>query len=275
MPELPEVETVLRTLEDRLQNFTIQKVHVLYDKMIYNNTEMDFEEALVNEQVDEYYRIGKYMIFELTHYYLIAHMRMEGKFYIQENEEVIGKHIHVIFDLGNKQLRYHDTRKFGRMYVYDKTTHFTELDVFKHVGYDAFDSRLTTNYLMQSCENKRVSVKQFLLDQRYIAGIGNIYADEICFSCKFHPSLSVAELKEEDFDHILIETRRILNGAIQAGGSTIRSYTSSLKVDGRFQLQLKVHQQVHQPCKICGTIIEKIKHHGRGTYFCAKCQQRK
>ncbi len=275
MPELPEVETVVKTLENRLQLFTIETVKVRYPKMIINHTTIPFELALSNQQMIAYHRIGKYMIFELQDYYLIAHMRMEGKFYIQDQNDLIEKHIHVIFALKDKQLRYHDTRKFGRMYLYDKTIHYAQLDVFKNVGYDAFDERITTAYLKQCIHNKNVSIKQFLLDQRYIAGIGNIYADEICFACRFHPSMNVQKLKNKELANIIFETRRILSGAIKAGGTTIRSYTSQLKVDGRFQLQLKVHQQVGQACKKCGTIIEKVKHHGRGTYYCPTCQKRK
>lgn len=275
MPELPEVETVVRTLEDRLSHFTIRKVDVLYEKMIYNYTSIPFEKALVNESVLTYSRLGKYMIFELTHYYLIAHMRMEGKFYIQKQEDKMDKHTHVIFSLDNCQLRYHDTRKFGRMYLYDKSIPYVDLDVFKNVGLDAFDEHLDVSYINSKIGQRSISVKQFLLDQSNIAGIGNIYADEICFACKIHPTLPVNKLKKKDIENILVETRRILGGAIKAGGTTIRSYTSQLKVDGRFQLQLKVHQQINKPCQICGTTIEKIKHHGRGTYFCKKCQKRK
>lgn len=275
MPELPEVETVLQTLKHQLNNPTITNVQVLYDKMIEPDVDT-FCNALCNEQIIQYHRHGKYLIFECKNVYFITHLRMEGKFYIQDPKEEISKHIHVIFTLDNgKQLRYHDTRKFGRMYVYDKSNEITKLDALKNVGKDAFDETLTFMDLYKESRKHTYTLKQFLLDQKNIAGIGNIYADEICFACKLHPQSKVHKLSKKDFEQILFHTRRILNGAIKSGGTTIRSYTSSLGVDGRFQLQLKVHDKKGELCPVCGNVIEKIQLNGRGTSFCKTCQKKK
>lgn len=276
MPELPEVETVLRTLEKQLQHPQIKNARVYYDKVIATSDVETFISQVKEEQIIDYHRIGKYLIFECTNIYLIVHLRMEGKFYIQEKEEPLNKHIHVVFDLDNgKQLRYHDTRKFGRMYVYDKSIPYSMLEVFKNVGYDVFDENLDSMYLYKQSRNKSVTLKQFLLDQRYMAGVGNIYADEICFALSLHPKTKVSHLSKKDFEKLLFETRRILSEAIQEGGTTIRSYTSSLKVDGRFQLKLKVHNKKEELCSVCNTPIEKIFIGGRGTYFCRSCQKKK
>ncbi len=275
MPELPEVETVLRTLEDRLQQFVIKDVNVLYPRMIDTHTPEQFRKKICNQQVLAYHRLGKYMIFELTSYYLVAHMRMEGKFYIKSAVEDIDKHTHVIFDINDKQLRYHDTRKFGRMGLYEKDVEYHQLPVFKNVGYDAFDACVDAEYIYKSAKKRNISLKQFLLDQKVVAGIGNIYADEICFSCKLHPASRVHRISKKDSEQIVYHMRRILQGAIKAGGTTIRSYTSQFKVDGRFQLQLKVHGRKEKACPVCGMAIEKIQHHTRGTYFCRVCQKRK
>lgn len=274
MPELPEVETVIRTLEHQLGNFTFKKCDVLWDNIIAYPSVSEFKDKIINQKVLKYLRLGKYLVFELNDYFLIAHLRMEGKFYIQNPDEEITKHMHVIFDLDNgKQLRYHDTRKFGKMYLYDKVDDYTSLPVFDHIGLDAFDDKLNVEYLKNKKRNG--NLKNFLLDQSIIAGIGNIYADEICYALSLDPRTAVKNLTDTDYQNIIDETRRILTGAIKAGGTTIRSYTSSLGVHGRFQLQLKVHQREGEPCKKCGTIIKKIKVGGRGTYYCEKCQKLK
>lgn len=276
MPELPEVETVIRTLEKQLGHPKITNVKVLYDKIIDTSNVATFVEKLVGQRIVAYHRHGKYLVFESEVYYLIAHMRMEGKFYIQTEDEPFDKHTHVFFDLDDgRQLRYHDTRKFGRMYLYDKVSDYRQLDCFKNVGKDAFDESLDGLSLYRIAKTKSITLKQFLLDQKNIAGIGNIYADEICFACGLHPCSKVNRLSKKDMEQILYHTRRILNGAIKAGGTTIRSYTSSLKVDGRFQLQLKVHDKKGESCLVCGSTIEKIQVGGRGTSFCKTCQKRK
>ena len=118
-------------------------------------------------------------------------------------------------------------------------------------------------------------MKACLLDQSVVAGIGNIYADEICFAAGLHPLTKAYRLRRKDAEELLVQARRILNGAIRAGGTTIRSYTSSLGVDGRFQLQLKVHAKKGEPCPVCGSEIIKVQAGGRGTYYCAKCQKRR
>lgn len=275
MPELPEVETVLRTLQVQMGYPKIEDIKVLYAKTIEGSVD-NFISLLKGEKIIAYKRLGKYLIFECEHVYFITHLRMEGKFYLQEKEESYDRHVHVIFTLDNKkELRYHDTRKFGRMYVYDKKIPFSELSAFKNVGKDVFDESLTYMDLYKESRKHTYTLKQFLLDQRIMAGVGNIYADEICFACALHPQTKVHKLSKKDCEKILYETRRILTGAIHCGGTTIRSYTSSLGVDGRFQLKLKVHEKVGEMCPRCGCTIEKIKIAGRGTSFCKSCQKRK
>lgn len=275
MPELPEVETVIKTLEYQLGYPKIKKIRILYDNIIHGDSD-HFITSLENEQIIAYHRLGKYLVFECKKIYFIVHLRMEGKFYIQEANESYDKHTHVILVLENKkELRYHDTRKFGRMYVYPKDKDFKSLSVFKNVGLDAFDESLDALSLYQMAKHKQYTLKQFLLDQKNMAGVGNIYADEICFAIGLHPMCKVSHLSKKDFENVLNKTREILQGAINSGGTTIRSYTSSLGVDGRFQLQLKVHDRKGELCPICNSVIEKIKVAGRGTSLCKTCQKKK
>lgn len=270
MPELAEVETVIKTLQYQLGNVKIVGCKIFYPKL----SEMNLEQMIVNQTIQKYTRLGKYLIFELDDYIWVTHLRMEGKFYIMNHDEKINKHIHATFDLDNGlQLRYHDTRKFGRMYLYPKIKDIKTYPCFKNVGYDLFDEKLTVTYLYEQFSKRKYTLKQALLDQSIIAGIGNIYSDEICFALKLHPLSKINTLTIDQCAQLLSVSKEILANAILAGGTTIRSYTSSLGVDGRFQLQLKVHSKKGEKCPTCGNEIIKIKVGGRGTYVCDKCQK--
>ncbi|MGN1344337.1 MAG: DNA-formamidopyrimidine glycosylase [Traorella sp.] len=269
MPELPEVETVVRTLEVQLKQATIQDVQILWRNIVVQDLD-DFY-RIKNQTILKYKRYGKYLIFECEQMSMICHLRMEGKFYILDTNEPYDKHVHVIFKLNNgKYLQYHDTRKFGKMIVLFNE----EVDDYfktKDLGKDAIDPTIDPILLYKKWHPKKIHLKKMLLDQSFLAGIGNIYADEICFATHLDPTSRVYDLSKKDFENIVYQTQRILNGAIQYGGTTIRSYTSSLGVNGLFQLKLKVHQQ--KECQVCHTPIQKIICDGRGTYRCKKCQK--
>lgn len=276
MPEAPEVQTVLSTLETRIKDATIQNVDILYPRLIENESVDEFKRYLIGQSFRQFSRLGKYLIFGMDDYDLIVHLRMEGKFYIYENIPQDVKHIHCIFTLmDGRYLCYHDTRKFGRMVIYPKRENKASYDCFRHVGYDFLDERVDAQYLYQHIHHSQRSIKAALLDQSIIAGIGNIYADEILFSCKLDPRSRCTRISKNDCNRIIEEMRRILNGAIRYGGTTIRSYTSSLGVTGLFQLKLKVHARKNEKCPECDTRIKKIVVAKRGTYLCPHCQKRK
>ncbi len=277
MPELPEVETVRKTLEVQLGHPQIADVNIRWPRIIDNVTPEQFATSLKNETIREYRRIGKYLIFELDHYVLVSHLRMEGKYYVQlPSEPFQEKHTHLIIAFTDgRQLRYHDTRKFGRFYLYDRHTDLMKQKAFAHCSYDVFDERVNAQYLYDSLHHRHIVLKQALLDQSVMAGIGNIYADEICFALRRHPETPIARLHKPEYKQLLHHTRRILSNAIECGGTTIRSYTSSLGVDGRFQLQLQVHAKADEPCPICGSVIRKKFVATRGTYYCPKCQRKR
>lgn len=272
MPELPEVETVVRTLEGLIRGRRIENIEIRWLKTVDGDPQL-FKSRLIHQHFRNFKRRGKYLLFEMDDCTLVVHLRMEGKFFLQQKDEPMDKHVHVIFDLDDgKQLRYHDTRKFGRMQIIAKRENY---DDFKGLGLEPFDERLTVDYLNLCRKGKRVSLKQFLLDQRNIAGIGNIYADEICFLMGLHPAVKINRLSKRDLQNCILAARSVLASAIEAGGTTIRSYTSSLGVTGRFQLNINVHSRKGQPCLRCSQTIKKITHATRGTYFCPNCQKRK
>lgn len=276
MPEAPEVQTVLSTLEHQIKGAKILNVKVYYPKLIQNIDATEFESSLKNQRFRDFFRIGKYLGFVMDDLDLIVHLRMEGKFYILKELPSDLKHIHCVMYLDDGRLLcYHDTRKFGRMALHPKVTDVRRLDCFKNVGYDCLDENLDGMTFYKIIHPLKRNIKSALLDQSIMAGVGNIYADEILFSCKLDPRSRCQKISKKDCENIVYHTKRIMRGAMKAGGTTIRSYTSSLGVTGLFQLELKVHSKKDEPCPVCKNKIKKIVVSQRGTYLCSNCQKRK
>lgn len=267
MPELPEVETVVRTLEKQISQEEILDVTVRYAPIVHNRPEA-FRKALVHEHFRSFERRGKYLMFRMDHVILCVHLRMEGKFYLLDHDAPADRHTHVIFRLKDRDLRYHDTRKFGRMSIlpYD-----ADLSRFHDLGPEPLSDAYSSSYIYACSRKRSVPLKTLLLDQHFAAGIGNIYADEILFACRLRPGRNCRRITHRDAENIEKETKRILHAAILAGGTTIRSYTSSLGVTGRFQLDCAVHTK--KICPVCGGAIRIRTIGGRSSYYCPHCQK--
>lgn len=272
MPEIAEVETVRNTLKKQILGKKIKKVNVLYDKMIESNVN-DFKIKLIGQEFVDILRRGKWLIFETNDYYLLSHLRMEGKYFLKSVGDPIVKHEHVIFTFeDDSDLRYHDTRKFGRMNLINKEE-LISVEAVKKLGIEPGDISLTGEYLIEKLKNKRLPMKTLLLDQTIISGLGNIYADEVLFRAKVNPLKSGKDLSLEEAQKIVRAAEEVIKEAIEMGGTTIKSYTSSLGVTGRFQQKLMVHKREDEECKECGTTIKRIKVGGRSTYYCENCQK--
>ena len=265
MPELPEVETVKNVLKKDLIGLKVIDVNIYYPEMVKTNN----LDKIKNEEFLNIKRLGKWLIFETTNYYLVSHLRMEGK-YFYTNKFTKTSHDHIIFKLSNNYyLKYNDVRKFGVMYLVLKDKLFTDTPL-KELGLEPFSMELTSNYLFNKLRLKKNSIKTCLLDQSIICGIGNIYADEILFKCRINPLKKAYLLNLDNCLDIINNTKEILTSAIKYKGTTIRSYTSSLGVYGSYQDKLLVHTK--SICPICKTKINIIKVSGRTTYYCPKCQ---
>ena len=180
MPEIAEVETVRNTLKKRIIGRKIKDINILYDKIIESNR--DEFKKIVNLEFKDILRRGKWLIFEIGDYYLCSHLRMEGKFFIKNHDEEINKHEHIIFTLDdNSDLRYHDTRKFGRMNLVLKKDLESVEGVHKQ-GIEPIDNKLTKEYLYDRFSKHNLPMKTLLLDQTIISGFGNIYANEVLFA---------------------------------------------------------------------------------------------
>ena len=290
MPELPEVETVRRVLESWCLNKTVKKVYVYYSPIVNNVSSEEFNSKLVNQNILEVDRKGKFLIFKLNDYSLVSHLRMEGKWHYGHfknnkfiNDGIVfdpldkvnkdSKHVHFAIEFSDGNLlMYHDVRKFGRIEIFDKDECFNK-EPLTRLGYEPFDSLISPSYLVNKLVKFKGTIKEALLDQSIMCGLGNIYCDEVLFATKLLPSLLAKEIDLNKANELIKESIRILNKAIELGGSTIKSYHAANSVDGKFQNVLQVYGRDKQQCYNCGSLIFKTKLGGRGTHFCPSCQK--
>lgn len=274
MPELPEVETVRRTLEVLTLGKEIAQVSVFWPKMIKKPSEVEqFSDALLGQTINEIGRRGKFLIFYTDDYALVSHLRMEGKYGLFSADEPVEKHTHVIFHFTDaKELRYKDVRKFGTMHLYAKGTEF-DSQPLADLGPEPFSADFSVEWLSEKLKRTTRKIKPALLDQKILVGLGNIYVDEALFRAKIHPERIANSLSQEEEIVLYREIVRTLSEAVEKGGSTIRSYVNSQGQIGMFQLQLLVYGRKNEPCQVCGTSLEKTIVGGRGTHFCPTCQK--
>jgi formamidopyrimidine-DNA glycosylase len=271
MPELPEVETVRQTLRRKIINKTIVGVDILYDKIIKTDLNQ-FKDLIIGQTITEIDRLGKYLIIRLGNLAIISHLRMEGKYFLRPIGTEREKHDHVIFRFSDQtELRYHDVRKFGTMHLKS----FDEIYIgepLEKLGLEPFHEHFNLAYLKNKLNAKR-AIKNVLLDQTIVVGLGNIYVNEVLYVSRIHPETLACVLNEEDLLRIREASIAVLEKAIALGGTTIRSYYSDDDVTGRFQNELLVHGKKGEDCPTCGGVIDKIKVGGRGTYYCPNCQR--
>ena len=274
MPELPEVETVRRGLEKLILGKKITTIDIRYPKMI--KTDLDqFQKELPRQVVKSMGRRGKYLLFYLSDKVLISHLRMEGKYFYYPNQVPERKHAHVLihFEDGGT-LVYEDVRKFGTMELLAPEL----LDVYflsKKLGPEPTDQDFDLENFIAALKKSKKPIKSHLLDQTLVAGLGNIYVDEVLWRAQVHPARPSQSLTRVEASAIHDQTISVLGQAVEKGGSTIRTYTNAFGEDGTMQDFHQVYDKAGQACSRCGSIIEKIQLGGRGTHFCPKCQRRK
>lgn len=273
MPELPEVETVRRGLEKLVKNKKIKNVQVLWPRIIEQPEVPIFEATLIGETIESIGRRGKFLIFHLSHYEMISHLRMEGKYQYFEKEEPIDKHTHVIFTFEDgSQLRYHDVRKFGRMTIVEKGSSNTYKGILK-LGPEPLPDLFLLKDFTEGLQKSHKAIKPLLLDQKLVTGLGNIYVDEALWEAKIHPEQPADSLRPKEIKLLRQAIIDVLSRAIEAGGTTIRSYLNALGESGSFQVALHVYGQTGEACVRCQTPIVKTKVAQRGTHYCPTCQK--
>jgi len=272
MPELPEVETVRRTLAPRVLGRTLEDAIVTYAPMVRPDTPHAFSEALAGQTIRNIARYGKYLVFELDSLALIVHLRMEGKFFLGDTTTKKRPHEHIRYRFKDGGvLIYDDVRKFGTHTVKPLVDYRLRPPI-STLGLEPGDPRLTDTYLKAKFNTTR-TIKSALLDQTIILGLGNIYVDEVCFCAKIRPTTRANRLSKPARLRIIDCAARVIDKAVKLGGSSIRSYTDSLGVTGRFQNELNVHMREGEACPVCGHTVKKTRVAGRGTYYCRRCQK--
>ena len=270
MPELPEVETVRKSLEKLYLNKTIDHVEVLLPRMILSNVD-EFKNILKGATFTSFKRRGKYLLINFNNNYtLVSHLRMEGKYIKRGHEENINKHTRVVFHLTNKEkMCYDDSRSFGIM-ILCKTNEVENIKELKKLGPEPFYA--TVEYLHSKLLKEKCEIKTSLLNQEIMTGLGNIYADEVLFKSRINPFKASNQITIDECKLILKHSIDTLNHAIELGGSTVSSYHPEKGVDGRFQNELVAYGRANQQCINCSSIMRKVKLNGRGTTYCPKCQ---
>ncbi|WP_232698936.1 DNA-formamidopyrimidine glycosylase [Brevibacillus daliensis] len=274
MPELPEVETVVRTLRKLVLNKTIERVSVLLPRIIRRPDDIEeFKAILEGQTIHSIERRAKFIKFVLDTDVLISHLRMEGRYGLYQSDEEIEKHTHVIFHFTDgTELRYRDVRQFGTMDVIPLGMEYQN-EPLKNLGPEPLDEGFTTEVFEQMLMNRKTKIKPLLLNQAFLVGLGNIYVDEVLFAASIHPEKSAESLSREQIERLHQSIVSTLLEAIKAGGSSIKSYVNGQGEMGMFQQVLQVYGRKGELCPTCSTEIIKIVVGGRGTHFCPTCQK--
>ncbi len=272
MPELPEVETIVRELKKELPGLKIAAIKDHYQPIIKSDLAL-FKKKLLGQKVTDIDRHGKYIFLILSNKYIIAvHLRMTGQLFWAEKTAAIDKHTHLelLFSGHNKKLLYRDIRKFGGLTLLSAQEYPTYLEN-KKVAPDAL--KISLAEFKKNIGKKTGKLKAVLLDQTIIAGLGNIYVDEVLIREKLSPELDVKKLTSEQITNLLKTIKQVLKAAIVKKGTTFSDYLTANGKKGGFQLKLRAYQQDGKPCFHCGTLIKKTRVAGRGTHYCPNCQK--
>ncbi len=277
MPELPEVEVTRRGLLDQLPGRTITGITWSHHRLRTEIPRQLLLEHITGQRILTIDRRAKYLLFRMANKaILLIHLGMTGKLSLTQRETVTHKHDHLVLQLDNTmELRLNDSRRFGSIAVWPAThAAARECEFSTKEGIEPFDSNFAPDALFELARKRHVPVKSFLMNGRIIAGIGNIYANEILFAARVHPLTPANRLPIEAWQKIITQSRGILLQAIEAGGSTISDFLGTSGHPGHFQLQLKVYSRAGLPCPRCSRPITKTVLAGRATYWCPLCQKR-
>jgi len=270
MPELPEVETVARGLQTSLVSRVITGVQVDWPRTVASSSPYQFAECLIGRQVRGVGRRGKYVIISLDSGYLLIHLKMSGRLRVVPADEPPDKHVRVAFGLDNgMELRFQDMRKFGRVYLVGEVS-----EVTSDLGPEPLSDEFTLERFREILERRTGRLKSLLLNQEFLAGLGNIYADEALFAARLHPLRRANTLTPAEQEHLYHAIRTVLRQAVARRGTTLTDggYTDADGQSGAYQNQIAVYGQTGHPCPRCQTLVERIVLSGRSAHYCPSCQ---
>lgn len=273
MPELPEVETVANALNRAVQG------QILADARYFSRLRRPFEwkkiiNALSGKQCTRVRRSAKYILMEFDcEYVIIAHLGMTGAFHLEDAALEPDKHDRVALTFaGGKELRFRDARRFGFVSL-AKVPHPGGVpEELNRLGVEPLERGFTAKGMAEKARGRTAPVKTFIMDQKIVAGVGNIYASEALFLAGVHPGRNAGSVDREEWKRIVASIKKVLRQAIKAGGSTIRNYQTVDGSEGGFQQRLRVYGRKGKECGQCGGTIEMIRMGGRSAFFCPQCQ---
>jgi formamidopyrimidine-DNA glycosylase len=270
MPELPEVETIRRDLEPKLVGRRLARVEIVPDRVpvLEGIDEAAFREGVVGARIETLGRRGKFLILELdTGDLLIVHLRMTGKLLL-DGAPLVG-HLRATFWLDDgSTLRFTDMRKFGRLWLVDSLS-----PLLDKIGPEPLTEGFTLDDLAAALKGRKAPVKSVILDQRRIAGIGNIYADEALFEAGVLPTRFGGALGLDEVSKLYAAIRTVLLRGVESRGASFRDYLDATGQSGNMQMYVKVFRRTGKPCYVCGSPIERCRVGGRSTHYCPKCQR--
>jgi formamidopyrimidine-DNA glycosylase len=274
VPELPEVETIVRDLRPRLLGRTLHRPRVSRHPL-RKPWAAAWGAQIDGRKIEAVERRGKWIILSLAgERFLIIHLGMTGQLTVTSAEAPVADHTHLIFELndGREQLRFRDIRRFGSATLHAGQAALEEF--FGHSGLGPEPFGLDANYWRQRLAATRRNLKAVLLDQRVVAGVGNIYADEALYEAKLHPALVAHKLSRAQADRLREAVVTVLTRAIEKRGSSIRNYVGGSGLKGEYQREFRVYGQFEQPCPRCRKPIARSRLAGRSTHFCPRCQKK-
>lgn len=271
MPELPEVEIVVRGLQRKVTGRKITGVDLRLPKIVAQ-MKRDFVQTLPGLEIKKVRRRGKYIILELSdNKTLLFHLKLTGQLTVTKNNAPVESHTHLILTLsGGCQLRLRDLRQFGRVYLV-KSEQVSQLRQLSKLGPEA--NEVSKQDFLRMLSQRKACIKPLLLNQEFLAGLGNIYSDEALYQAGIHPLLPANKVSLEKAEKLYQAIREILNKAINYGGSSVANYLDTDGKPGQYQKQHLVYQRAGQPCPRCRNLISRIKIGGRSSYFCPGCQR--
>lgn len=274
MPEMPEVENIVQGIRPFIETKKITDIEIIKDDVIKYPSAGQYIKRIKNNRIKAVKRRGKYIILELeNNICAVIHLRMTGKLLYTLQNQAIDKYACVIFRLedGNK-LVYADVRRLGTLDAVTKQE-LPRLKGLYCLGAEPLSADFTVGYLQRVVHDSKAKIKSFLLNQKNIAGLGNIYVDEALFLSKINPVRTAGSLNEEEIKALHKAVNQVISAGIEDGGTTFRDYRNGLGGKGAHQEHLYVYSRKGELCRRCGTPIEKTVVGGRGTYYCPYCQQ--
>jgi len=265
MPELPEVETIARKLEPDLVGKMIKEADLRWSRTLATPSPKKFKELIKGQKIKAVTRRAKYFILRLSDFDLLIHLRMSGDLFVKNGTTEPEKHDRLVLKLsGNKLLAFNDTRKFGRVWLTANSQ-----EVLGKLGPEPLSKEFTSQWLYTALKKKHRKLKPLLLDQTFLAGLGNIYTDEALYLAKLHPLRMSDSVTKKQAEALREAVRKVLKEGIKRNGASI----DWVYRGGEFQNYFRVYDREGKPCIVCGTRIQKLVVGQRGTHICPKCQR--